>query len=1824
MTDEQKLREYLRRVTVELHRVQGQLKEAREPVAIVGMSCRFPGGVRSPEDLWRLVESGTDAVGEFPADRGWSVDELYDPDPSQPGTSATRHGGFLYDAAEFDAEFFGIAPREALVMDPQQRLLLETAWEAFERAGIDADTLRGSRTGVYVGSAQEDYRLTYPGAPEDTEAYRMTGAAGSVISGRVAYTFGLEGPAVTVDTACSSSLTALHLATQALRQGECTLALVGGVTVMASPSGFVEFSRQRGFAPDGRCKSFAASADGTGWSEGIGVLLVERLSDARRNGHRVLAVVRGSAVNQDGASNGLTAPSGPAQRRVIEQALSQAELVSSDVDAVEAHGTGTRLGDPIEANALLATYGQNRRDGAPLLLGSVKSNIGHTLAAAGMAGVIKMVEALRHGTLPRTLHVDEPSPYVDWSAGAVSLLTEAAPWPETGRPRRAGVSAFGMSGTNAHVIIEQAPPEDEFTPEAEPPVEDRAPLPVPALLSARSEVALRAQAERLRDHVTARLGITPADLGLSLATTRATLEHRAVVVGRDREEITAGLDALARGTAATGVVRGVAREPGRTVFVFPGQGSQWAGMAAELLDSSPVFAKRLRECATAVDAHTDWAVEDVLRQLPGAPSMERIDVVQPVLFAVMVSLAELWRSYGVVPDAVVGHSQGEIAAACVSGALTLDDAARIVVLRSRLFADELVGRGAVASVPLSRAGTAQRLVPYAGVLTVAGVNGPGLVTVAGETTALEELVAALNADGVRARTVPATVASHSPQVEPLRERLAALLSFVRPRRAEIPLYSTVTGEVLDGSSLTADYWYENCRRPVEFETTLQVLLADGFRVFVESSAHPVLTMGVVDTADEADVDVVAVGTLRRSQGGPARFLASLGELHVAGVSVDWSPAFGAAGARAVELPTYAFQRRRFWVETTPAVREDRTVRGTPESLRYKVAWSPLGADTGRTTLDGTWLLVTPAADEDPEGLAARTAKTLAEHGARVVPVTVDPANAQRVGLTKELRSSGIAGVGGTITGILSLLPLAAAPHPDSPSVPGGLAGTVTLLQALSDLGVEAPLWSVTRGAVSTGEGDPPTAPEQATLWGLAQVAALEAPTSWGGIVDLPDGIDRQALDLLVRALAGTGGEDQLAVRAPGLFARRLVSAPLPASPPVQNRPAHGTVLVTGAAAGPGAHIARRLAEQGALHLLLTVSDPGESERFGVVRGELEALGSRVTLAPCDPADRAALAAVLATELHGIPLTGVVHTAELRAEATLDTLTVGQLEPVLRAKTAAARNLHELTREHELSEFVLFSSVAATFGAGIGLGAYAAANACLDALAEQRLGLGLPATSVAWGVWADPGAPDAPAEESRRGRLRRRGIPALDPEVAVAALQQALDQGDSTLVVADIDWPRYLRGFAAGRPIPLVSDLSEVRAPAGDAGRGEQRQTHRLPALTGLAPAEQQRLVLELIRGEIAAVLGYEGPEAVEAHRGFLELGLDSLTTVELRNRLSTAVGRRLPARALLESRTPEAFARSLRDQLTDASEDGTAVSVASPADTSRPGTAPAPTHTLVPLFHAARADGRTGEFTTLLADMARFRPAFDGAGTVPLPESVGLARGTAGAALICFPTVLATSAPHQYARLAAHFAGERDVSAVALPGFLPGEQLPASLDALVGVLADAVRRRAGDAPFVLGGYSSGGILAHAVAHRLEDTGPVPEGVVLLDSHLPEAGVLARFGGPLLDGMAERAGELTALDDARLTAMGAYLRLVDEWKPAALTAPTLLVRAARPAPGWGGDEAWAAAWSGPHAVAEVPGDHFTVIEEHAGAAAYAVLRWLTAEQQPESQSQQQPS
>jgi len=1594
MTDsEDKFRTYLKKVTADLRttrrRLQDVLDQANEPIAIVGIGCRFAGGVASPEDLWRLVSDEGDAIGPLPSDRGWDPDSLYDPDPEQPGTTYVRSGYFLHDASEFDAGLFGISPREATAMDPQQRLLLETTWEAAEHAGLNPQSLRGSRTGVFVGMAVQNYGVGTEYDATGVEGYRATGTASSVASGRLSYVLGLEGPAASVDTACSSALVSLHLAVQALRRGECDLAFSGGATVVPVPGALIEFSRQRALSPGGRCRAFSSDADGFGMGEGVAMLLLERLSDARKHGHRVLAVVRGSAVNQDGASNGLTAPSGAAQERVIRAALADAGLTPGEVDMAEAHGTGTKLGDPIEVRALQATYGKSRPADRPLWLGSVKSNIGHAQAAAGVAGVIKTVMAIRHRVLPRTLHADVPTPEVDWSSGTVRLLGEQRPWTAVG-PRRAGVSSFGMSGTNAHVVLEEA---EEFEAvDAPSPRTERDHGLLPWVVSGRGLAGLRGQAARLASAVDGRSDAADAArVATALASGRARLSERALVLGDRPEELAAGLRTVAEATTGAGATQSSvwgstgAVGPGPVVMVFPGQGSQWLGMGAELLGTSTVFAAEFERCTEAfrdeVSWWDEWSLEDVLSGRAGEEFCERIDVLQPALFSVMVSLAAVWRSWGVEPAAVVGHSLGEVAAAYVAGALPLADAAKVVVVRSRLLR-RMSGTGGMVSIVAS-VDEVNQLLEGRAELSVAVVNGPRSVVVSGPVAELEDLCATCDEAEVRVRRVKADVAGHSAHMDTVRAELEAELSDIRPAAGTVPLYSTVDARRIEGTELDERYWFRNLRHTVRLADVIAELAATGSKFFVEVSAHPALTVGMQETIDAVGGSAVVLGSLRNGHSGLGRLMLSAGEGWVNGLDVDWPTVLGGLLGEYgrpgwVDLPTYAFQRQRYWLPTAErptgtgemppvdaefwaAVRSadedalagtlgmDERARGAlrevlPElaawrlrhereavldGWRYRVVWKPWSGAGGTVPPTGRWLVTVPGGAV-PEWME-RVSSALAAAGATTVRLEMGPEAADRAWLAD--RIAGLAGTDeardGAFAGVLALAAAAEGRDEAKGGVSAGLASSLLLTQALGDAGVDAPLWLVTSGAVGVADEKLMAGPEQAQVWGLGQVVGLEHPDRWGGLIDLPPDIDDRAMERLAGILGAPGNEDQFAVRPSGVYVRRMVPA---SAGPAGTRPrpdgegfrVRGTALVTGGTGELGGHVARWLARAGAERLVLVSRSGPTAPGAAELIEELNESGVQVVVAACDVSDAAAVRALLKDiEAEGPPVRSVVHAAGVPQTTALSSMSLEECAAIVAGKVAGAVALDELLADRELDAFVLFSSGSATWGSAMSA-AYAAGNAFLDALAQQRRARGATATAVAWGMWGGGGMMSEYGEE----QLLRRGIRPMAPELAIQALETALLRDETCVVVADVDWERFMPGYTAARARNLLQDLPQTRhlmsaeasiAQDTDGVDTERRRIAALPA------DEQMEAILDIVRSEAAAVLGHSAVDTIEPNLAFRELGFDSLASVGLRQRIQASLGVRAPVSLAYDYPTPRKAAEYLRTLLVDGDTPVTAI-----------------------------------------------------------------------------------------------------------------------------------------------------------------------------------------------------------------------------------------------------------------------------------------------------------
>jgi len=2041
--------EYLKRVTVELMATRDDLACLREridePIAIVGMGCRFPGGVESARQLWDLVAAGSDVVGEFPVDRGWDLTKLYDPDPDRFGKTYTRQGGFLAGAGGFDAGFFGIGPREASAMDPQQRLLLETSWEALEDAGIDPVSLRSSDTGVIAGVMYADYGYTARAAGSAAEGYVATGSAGSVLSGRVSYALGLEGPAISVDTACSSSLTAIHLACAALRRGETSLVLAGGVTVMSTPSSFVEFARQRGLAPDGRCKAFSASADGVGWGEGVGVLVLERLSDARRFGRSVLAVIKGSAVNQDGASNGLTAPNGPAQQRVIAAALAAAGLQPEDVDAVEAHGTGTPLGDPIEAQALISAYGPDRA--APLWLGALKSNIGHTQAAAGVGGVIKMVQALRHEMLPKTLHVDALSPHVDWRAGTVRVLTEAQPWPAGGRVRRVGVSAFGISGTNAHLILEEAPVDSMAALPGENPDDDSEPAVaggvVPLIVSAKSRQALRAQADRLREWLIGEPAADIRDVAYTLMSARTSLEWRGVATGRDRDELLGGLAEVAAG--APHVIPGRA-DSGKMAFLFTGQGAQRPGMGRELYASFPVFATVLDKVCAEFDPLLGRSLRDVMFAENDAALVDRTEFTQPALFAFEVALYRLVESFGPTADVLLGHSIGELVAAYVAGVWSLADACALVAARGRLMG-ALPQGGAMLAVAVSEAEVVAVVAGYSDRLAVAAVNGPSSAVLSGDVDAVGEVERLLGERGIRTRRLRVGHAFHSPLMDPILDEFRMVAVGLDYRMPKVPVVSNVTAAVVDRELTDPEYWVRQVRSAVRFAPGVDTLVECGARRFVEVGPDAVLTAltrTCLAEHPELERGTVAAATGRRTVSEAKQFVTAMGQLHVAGVEVQWGRLFTGRRPRRVSLPSYAFQRQRYWLAGADRAGDVRAagLQGVQHPLvgaavslpdtggmvltgRLSVSSHPWLADhkIGGTVLlpgtafvelalhagtmvgsarlaelvieaplivpsDGAVELLTMVAGPDTAGaravsvysrpqpdredeqqewvrhamgtVAARSSEDIvpmvapswppigaqqvdiadcysdcvesgyeygpafqgltalwrrgdeafaevvlperalaagdgfgvhpalldaalhaislgglidpAEPGRMLVPfswenvdVHVAGAAAVRVRLVvDESPATGGHRVALTLVdasavpvadiAAVTLRPLAAAASteydglhvlqwiplptevPDDPVMNEDRPDTDEVATVIIDSG-RAAVWRVDDLRV---DGDVPgvvharlletaarmrellaqhehvvVVTKHAVVVDSAESADLVGAAVWGllrsgqheypGRITLVDMDRGQGYRAGVAAAAANADEPQLALRQRAVFVPRLTAhgdakagrleTNALAVPPLQT---DGTVLITGGTGGLGAVAARHLVVAHGVRRLVSASRRGlDADGAPELVAELTALGAHVDVLSCDVADRAALGALLSAIPPEYPLTGVVHTAGVLADGLLADMTPEQFATVLRPKVDAAWNLHEATKDLNLSMFVLYSSIAGTLGSA-GQANYSAANAFLDAMARLRRSAGLPATSIAWGPWRETSGMTSALAEADLVRLRRAGLVPFDDAYGMSLLDAAVAADLPAVVGVRLD-SAALRGQAVAGILPKV--LGSLVG--GSAGRTTSRSegTGSLERRFAAAPEpDRAGVVLAMVREHAAASLGYESGDRIDPSAPFAELGLDSLTGIEFRNRLAKVTGLSLSPTLVFEHPTTRALADHLCARLAEALDFRLAER---PAQSAAGGG-------LTELVQAAHQRGQVGAALPMLSECAKLATTFtssDEPGAVP--TLVPLSRGSFGPTLICVPSFVVGSGPHQFGRLARELGGECEVSALWLPGTRSGEPLPGSWDALLDVLATTVQSLVMQQRVVLVGYSIGGVIAHALAHRLEKSGHKPAGVILLDAYLatrPEQGraLFASALGAVLD----LDNDMAELGDHGLIGMAQYIRVCEELSPVSITAPTFALRASTRLPGIGPEET-VPAWLDAGDTVELDADHFSIIATAAPATAHEMLRWL---------------
>jgi amino acid adenylation domain-containing protein len=1528
----------LKRALVAIQDLRSRLESVErarhEPIAIVGMSCRFPAGASDPARYWEMLRDGRDSIREVPRDR-WDIDELYDADPDAPGRMYTRSGGFLDGPIDrFDAAFFGITPREAVGMDPQQRLLLELAWEGIEDAAVAADRLAASRTGVYVGISSRDYGIRHGsgGSADGFDAYSATGNAFSVAAGRISYVLGLQGPNLALDTACSSSLVAVALAVQALRDGHCDQALAGGVNLMLTPETTIAMCRLRALSRDGRCRVFDAEASGYVRGEGGAIVMLKRLSDAVAAGDRIRAVIRGAAVNHDGRSSGLTVPNAAAQREVLRSALQDAGVTGADVDYLEAHGTGTSLGDPIELRAAAAVFGRDRPPGSRLAIGSVKTNVGHLEAAAGMAGLVKLVVSLEHGTIPPHLHFEQPTPHVDWDELPLVVPTRPTPWPRGDRPRLAGVSSFGFSGTNAHILVEEAPAR-----EAAGAPHDRTARLLP--LSARTPGALRALADRYSDHL-ANTADTAADICRTAAVGRAHFEHRLAVVGDSTDELRAGLDAFTRGAEMAGMFAGMTRA-GRTkiAFLFTGHGAQYAGMGRQLYQTEPVFRAALHECEELLRPHLERPLLSVMHAdetdaVAARLLSDGMAYSQPALFAIEYALAQLWRSWGVEPDAVLGHSVGEYAAAVIAGVLDLAAGVELVAARGRLM-DALPEAGAMLAVFAAESDITLLLAPYAADISIAAVNAPDEVVVSGVRAALERFADQIAEHGIEYRWLVVAQAGHSRLLDPMLEEFERIAATVQSRAPRIPLVSCTTAKPVTAAEVaSASYWRRHLREPVRFADAVAQLAGLGCGVFVEAGPHPAL-LGRAQQSVPAGTGVW-LPSLRRETDDATHLAESLAAGYAAGLDVAWRGVYPAGAP--VTLPTYPFHGERYWLdapagEWLPA--RDGVDMAAAGDWLYDIGWTESAHASGPVMEGhGHWLLCADDAgagdrlavalrDRGESCTVVRRAGTAAPvHGDDLIVDATDGAAlramvAQARGGTRPLRGVvqlwGLDGAAPGLTGCVAI--------DDAQRV--GCDTALHLVQALAEgprgSGPTPRLWVVTRGAQDVGarpiEADEGTL-VQAALRGFGRTVALEHPALWGGLIDLDTVVSAAESDLLADELL-RADESEVAFRDGSRYVARVVPTTMEPghAPPFRPR-VDGAYLITGGLGALGLEVARWLASLGARRLVLVGRTPlpPRAEWKQVTTGpaaariarihEIELLGATVHTAALDVGDEAQLTSFLDSyDQEGWPpIRGVVHAAGALHDRTLLQLDATAMAAAFRPKARGAWLLHRHLPA-TLDFFVLFSSAAALTGSA-GQANYAAANAFLDSLAAARRAAGLPALSIAWGPWGDVGMAASPELVRRRAAA---GLMSIDPALGVALLGRLLAHDRPSIAVLPVAPARLRSMHPAG--LRLLADLPD------DATTGRRVDGGKiLVRLHELGGEARHDLLVQYLRRRVSRITRTD-VALIPADHGVLQLGMDSLMVVELLRELNQELELSLYPREIFERESLQALADYLLTEL---------------------------------------------------------------------------------------------------------------------------------------------------------------------------------------------------------------------------------------------------------------------------------------------------------------------
>ena len=1490
-----------------------------EDIAIVSMACRLPGGIDTPEDFWELLERGGDAITDVPEDR-WDANALYDASPDAQGKSYCRRGGFLRSVDSFDAPFFGISPREARSLDPSQYLMLETCWEGFERAGYTAEQLRGSHTGVFIGTSNIlAHHCFNPTTLQDLtglDGYTVTGSAGGTMSGRISYQLGLEGPAMTIDTACSSSLVTTHLACTALRQGECDIAVSGGISLMLNPGMHVEFSRLRGMSPDGRCRAFSADTQGTGWSEGCVVTVLKRLSDAQRDNDQIHGVIRGSAVNHDGRSATLTTPSGPAQQRLIRTALAAARLQPDDIDYIEAHGTGTKLGDPIEATALAEVFGPSRANVETLWIGAAKSNIGHTQAAAGLTGLLKVTLAMQHSTLPQTMHVTKPTPAVDWEGANMAPVMNKQPWRSHGsRLRRAGISAFGIGGTNSHVIIEEPPRRSSVVDKVGSVV--RLPSTMPFLLSGDTEAALLHQVKKLHRHCSRSItdNASLSDVAYSLATTRTHFRKRLVVLAKDKLELLDKLDSITADSLSS-PTGDVSKMP-KVAALFTGQGSQWIGMGKDLYEIYPLFRTAMNEIA-ALFTELEPPLLDVMWAEPGSAAatlLDQTDYAQPALFALEVALWKLWKSWGVKSEFVLGHSLGELVAAHVAGIFDLPDACRLVAARGRLMQAQS-SNGGMASLGASAPEVAMAIdrLDYSDQVEIAAYNTPMQTVISGNIDAVESIKDDFVRRGCKSKTIVVGHAFHSRHMDGILADFQSIAETIRFYPPQMSIISGLDGRLAEPGQLErADYWVKQVREAVRFNEGIQALAQHGADVFLEFGPQQVLCgMGATCLAeDERRSDIVWVPSISPGKDSVSVLQNSIAQLHLRHLPLDWLAYFRNFSCQRVELPTYPFQRERIdRPGTRPVVYSNsisrapsRTAEYDPERFQFEVTWQPV--KRGNTRPGGTWGLLLPN-DEDP--WVDSIIGALSRSGIRLVEVKH----------LKDARS---------LDGLISFWDVDVDVVLHTQHL---VEKALTQVQMAAEIQFMPPLVWVTHNAVGTGAESENQVMRLAAspLWGLMRTARNEHPELHLRLIDLDDDLGPSTVSALI-----LNAEPECAVRQDRVLVprmRRVKPAPDLAAKKQLIRPG-GAVLITGGLGDLGAHVARCLGRHhGVRDLVLTSRRGMETSGAEALVAELSGLGTSVTVVPSNIADPDSVRSLMAMFTKVRPLRGIVHAAGISDSGVLSAMTPERCATTLAPKVYGAWLLHHSTREMDLDLFVMFSSISGVMGMQ-GLANYAAANTFLDALAHERRTQKLPATSVAYGTWGGDGMASR-LTGTTRSHLSQFGLDPLEPREALDLLEKAVLSTRALTIAAALDLGRLQAYYEELGGIPPL--LHSLLVQGQDATKVSQGWD-LCKALSEAEPAHHTSIALQMVREVVAKALGFAHPLDVDVDRPLQDIGIDSLTAVQMRNHLAMLTGLSLNVNIAFIHPNLKALSQFLLSQLqeTDTSSTTTVTSSATSTTT---------------------------------------------------------------------------------------------------------------------------------------------------------------------------------------------------------------------------------------------------------------------------------------------------